>query len=71
LDMAALIGLPDSGESIDGFRGVTPWKVWNMPPCVGTGMEGAMLCCETDCCRDGGMVVWFSSGRWSSRPGCR
>jgi hypothetical protein len=31
-----------SCESVDAFRGVTPWKVWNMPPCVGTGIVGAI-----------------------------
>lgn len=32
-----------SWESVEGFRGVTPWKVWNMPPWVGTGIDGAMV----------------------------
>jgi len=32
-----------SGDSVEAFRGVTPWKVWNMPPCVGTGMDGAIV----------------------------
>ena len=22
---------------------MTPWNVWNMPPCVGTGMVGAIM----------------------------
>ena len=44
-----LLAVPDplvlvlSWESVDALRGVTPWKVWNMPPCVGTGMVGAMV----------------------------
>lgn len=39
--VALLLAL--SCESVDVFRGVTPWKVWNMPPCVGTGIDGAMM----------------------------
>ena len=29
--------------SADAFRGVTPWKVWNMPPCAGTAIVGAIM----------------------------
>lgn len=32
-----------SCESVDCFRGVTPWKVWNMPAWVATGIVGAMM----------------------------
>lgn len=32
-----------SCESVEAFRGVTPWKVWNMPPWVGTGIDGAIV----------------------------
>lgn len=32
-----------SCESADALRGVTPWKVWNIPPWVGTGMVGAIV----------------------------
>jgi hypothetical protein len=39
----APLALGLSCESVDAFRGVTPWKVWNMPPCVGTGIVGAIV----------------------------
>ncbi len=33
-----------SWESVESFRGVTPWNVWNMPAWVGImGLVGAML----------------------------
>jgi hypothetical protein len=36
------LGFWVSWESVEGLRGVTPWKVWNMPPWVGTGSAGAI-----------------------------
>jgi hypothetical protein len=48
LDAADPLTLMLSCESIDAFRGVMPWKVWNMPLWAGTGIDGAILCGSGD-----------------------
>jgi hypothetical protein len=62
-----------SGESEEFLRGVTPWKVWNMPPWVGTGIDGAMVyvrLCGSEGISRVSLVCWgparkVTPGRWS------